>query len=92
MYPLHMRTFNKSRSGEKGIFFDFLPKSSLDQNGSQVGGAARRQGWVLIKEALEALELIGFEALRSQAQQGEMAAVALDDWSDLAAEVHEVKH
>lgn len=52
----------------------------------------RCQGWMLIKEALEALELIGIEALRSHAQQREMAAVALDDWGDLAAEVHEVKH
>jgi len=46
------------------------------------------QGGVLLK-VLKTPELFWLEAFGSRAQQGEMAAVALDHWSDLAAEVHE---
>jgi len=48
------------------------------------------QGWVLIEEDLKALELVWCKALWRHAQEREMTAVALDPWSDLAAEVHEV--
>ena len=50
----------------------------------------RGQCGVLLKEVLKAAELVWFHALWSRAQQGEMTAVAFDDRSDLAAEVHEV--
>jgi hypothetical protein len=48
------------------------------------------QGGMLVKEVLKAPELIRFKALWRHAQEREMAAVAFDYRSDLAAEVHEV--